>query len=176
MIKIIEQPSPNFDERKLPVSMIVIHYTETKTCEQALRILCNADSPKRVSSHWVIDRDGTVYRLVDESRRAWHAGKSFWDGIYDCNSASIGIELVNDGKEEYPEPQISALVELCAGIKSRHAIRHIVGHSDIAPDRKRDPGPLFPWGVLDGTTTGVPPRTPIAGHPQGVRGISPDCC
>ena len=72
--------------------------------------------------------------------------------------------------------EISALVELCAGIKSRHAIRHIVGHSDIAPDRKRDPGPLFPWGMLDGTTTGVPPRTPIAGHPQGVRGISPDCC
>ncbi len=147
-IKIVEHPSPNFDERKLPVSMIVIHYTETKTCEHALRILCNADSPKRVSSHWVIDRDGTVYRLVDESKRAWHAGKSFWDGIEDCNSASIGIELVNDGAEEYPQPQLDALVELCAGIRSRHNIRHVVGHSDIAPDRKRDPGPLFPWERL----------------------------
>ena len=145
MIKIFEHPSPNFDERKLPVSMIVIHYTETKTCESALRILCDPDSVKRVSSHWVIDRDGTVYRLVDEAKRAWHAGKSFWDGIEDCNSASIGIELVNDGAEVYPEPQLDALVELCDGIKSRHDIRHIVGHSEIAPDRKRDPGPLFPW-------------------------------
>lgn len=146
---IIEHPSGNFDERKLPVSMIVIHYTETKTCEQALRILCDANAQKRVSSHWVVDRDGTVYRLVDESKRAWHAGKSFWDGIEDCNSASIGIELVNDGAEEYPAAQMDALAELCSGIRSRHAIRHVVGHSDIAPGRKRDPGPLFPWSRLD---------------------------
>ena len=75
MREIIDRPSPNFDERKLPVSMIVVHYTETKTCEQALRILCDPNAAKRVSSHWVIDRDGTVYRLVDESKRAWHAGK-----------------------------------------------------------------------------------------------------
>ena len=148
MLKIIDCPSPNFDERKLPVSMIVVHYTETKTCEQALRILCDPAASKRVSAHWVIDRDGTVHRLVDESKRAWHAGKSVWDGIEDCNSASIGIELVNDGAEEYPERQIAALSELCAGIKGRHAIRHIVGHSDIAPGRKRDPGPLFPWERL----------------------------
>ena len=112
MREIIDRPSPNFDERKLPVSMIVVHYTETKTCEQALRILCDPNAAKRVSSHWVIDRDGTVYRLVDESKRAWHAGKSFWDGIEDCNSASIGIELVNDGAEEYPEPQLAALVAI----------------------------------------------------------------
>lgn len=148
MSKIIENPSPNYDERRLPVSMIVIHYTETKTCDQALRILCDVSAPKRVSAHWLIDRDGTVYRLVDESKRAWHAGKSFWHGIEDCNSASIGIELVNDGAEEYPQPQLDALAELCAGIKSRHDIRDIVGHSDIAPDRKRDPGPLFPWKML----------------------------
>ena len=148
MREIIDRPSPNFDERKLPVSMIVVHYTETKTCEQALRILCDPAAEKRVSTHWVVDRDGTVYRLVDESKRAWHAGRSFWDGIEDCNSASIGIELVNDGTEAYPEPQIAALVALCSGIKSRHAIRHIVGHSDIAPGRKRDPGPLFPWERL----------------------------
>lgn len=146
MGEVIDYPSPNFDERKLPVSMIVIHYTETKTCEAALRILCDADSARRVSAHWLIDRDGTAYRLVDESKRAWHAGKSVWDGIEDCNSASIGIELVNDGAEEYPAPQLEALVELCAGIRGRHDIRHIVGHSDIAPGRKRDPGPLFPWG------------------------------
>ena len=112
MREIIDRPSPNFDERKLPVSMIVVHYTETKTCEQALRILCDPAAEKRVSSHWVVDRDGTVYRLVDESKRAWHAGRSFWDGIEDCNSASIGIELVNDGTEAYPEPQIAALVAL----------------------------------------------------------------
>ena len=153
MIKIKDHPSPNFDDRKLPVSMIVIHYTETKTCESALRILCDPDSAKRVSSHWVIDRDGTVYRLVDESKRAWHAGKSFWDGIEDCNSASIGIELVNDGAEVYPQPQLDALVELCDGIKSRHDIRHVVGHSEIAPDRKRDPGPLFPWALVRPVST-----------------------
>ena len=147
-MKTEDHPSPNFDKRKLPVSMIVIHYTETKTCEQALRILCDPNAAKRVSSHWVIDRDGTVYRLVDEAKRAWHAGKSFWDGIEDCNSASIGIELVNDGAEVYPQPQLDALVELCGEIRSRHAIRHIVGHSEIAPDRKRDPGPLFPWALL----------------------------
>jgi len=148
MLRIINNPSPNFNERKLPVSIIVIHYTETKTCGQALDVLCDANSGNRVSAHWVIDRDGTVYKLVDESKRAWHAGRSFWDGIDDCNSASIGIELVNDGSEEYPEPQISALVQLCAEIKRRHGIRHIVGHSDIAPDRKRDPGQRFPWGSL----------------------------
>lgn len=147
-MKIIDHPSPNFDERRLPVSMIVVHYTETVDCEQALRILCDPTLSHPVSSHWVIDRDGTVYRLVDESKRAWHAGVSFWDGITDCNSASIGIELVNNGSEEYPMQQMEALSELCAAIKERHAIRHIVGHSDIAPDRKRDPGPLFPWEVL----------------------------
>lgn len=148
MLEFKDCPSPNFDERKLPVSMVVIHYTETKTCEQALRILCNPDVTNRVSAHWVIDRDGTIYRLVDESKRAWHAGKSFWNGILDCNSASIGIELVNGGAEEYPEPQISALVALCTSIKVRHPIRYIVGHSDIAPGRKRDPGSLFPWERL----------------------------
>ena len=147
-MKIIDHPSPNFNERLLPVSMIVVHYTETVDCEQALRILCDPNLPHPVSSHWVIDRDGTVYRLVDESKRAWHAGVSFWDGITDCNSASIGIELVNNGSEPYPKPQMEALAELCADIRKRHAIRHIVGHSDIAPDRKRDPGPLFPWEVV----------------------------
>lgn len=153
--------SPNFDERRLPVSVIVIHYTETKTCEQALRILCDASAPKRVSAHWLIDRDGTAYRLVDESKRAWHAGRSFWDGIEDCNSASIGIELVNDGFEEYPQPQLDALAELCSEIRSRHAIRYIVGHSDIAPGRKRDPGPLFPWRLpLCLKNFGLPAATP----------------
>ncbi len=143
-MKIIDHPSANFDERRLPVSMIVLHYTETKDCAQALRILSDPAAAHPVSSHWVIDRDGTVYRLVDESKRAWHAGVSFWDGITDCNSASVGIELVNNGAEAFPQPQMESLAELCAAIMRRHAIRHIVGHSDIAPGRKRDPGPLFP--------------------------------
>lgn len=147
-MKIIEHPSANFDERQLAVSMIVLHYTETKGCAEALYVLCDASSFHPVSAHWLIDRDGTAYRLVDESKRAWHAGVSYWDGITDCNSASVGIELVNDGAEAFPMPQMETLAELCAGIRTRHDIRHIVGHSDIAPDRKRDPGPLFPWDWL----------------------------
>lgn len=142
---IVEHPSPNHGERSLPVSMIVIHYTETEGCDEALRTLCDPSSPHPVSAHYLIDRDGTSYRLVDESRRAWHAGRSFWKGIEDCNSASIGIELVNSGSEAFPSAQIGALASLCADIMARHAITDIVGHSDIAPGRKRDPGPLFPW-------------------------------
>jgi len=147
-MKTIDHPSPNFGERRLPVSMIVLHYTETADCGTALRVLCDAASPHPVSAHWLIDRDGTAYRLVDESKRAWHAGASFWDGVSDCNSASVGIELVNSGSEAFPMPQMEALAELCAGIARRHAIRHVVGHSDIAPGRKCDPGALFPWAWL----------------------------
>ena len=147
-MEVIDHPSANFNDRRLPVSMIVLHYTETKDCELALRVLCDASSPHPVSAHWLIDRDGRAYRLVDESKRAWHAGVSHWDGIDDCNSASIGIELVNDGEEDFPPPQMESLAALCAEIKGRHAIRHIVGHSDIAPGRKRDPGPRFPMDWL----------------------------
>ena len=148
----IERPSPNFDERQLPVSMIVLHYTGMPDCEGAL---CRLTSPEaKVSAHYCVDEDGTVYRLVDESKRAWHAGKSRWRGISDVNSASVGIEIVNPGHEfgyrPFPDEQIAALIPLVADIKERHGIGrgNVVAHSDVAPARKEDPGELFPWWEL----------------------------
>ncbi len=149
---LIERPSPNFDERALPVSMVVLHYTGMPDCAGALARLC---SPKaKVSAHYCLDEDGTTYRLVDESKRAWHAGKARWRGTTDINSASVGIEIVNPGHEfgyrPFPDEQIAALIRLVAEIKDRHGIGrgNVVGHSDIAPARKEDPGELFPWEAL----------------------------
>ena len=148
----IDTPSPNFNERKLPVSMIVLHYTGMADAASALARLC--DPLAEVSAHYLVDEDGTVHRLVAEDKRAWHAGKSRWRGIEDVNSASIGIEIVNPGHElgyrSFTEEQIDALVPLVAEIKERHGITrgNIVGHSDIAPARKQDPGELFPWHRL----------------------------
>lgn len=149
---IIDTPSPNFNGRKLPVSMIVLHYTGMADAASALARL--RDPAAEVSAHYLVDEDGTVYRLVAEDNRAWHAGKSRWRGIDDVNSASIGIEIVNPGHElgyrPFTEGQIDALVPLVAEIKERHGITrgNVVGHSDIAPMRKQDPGELFPWHRL----------------------------
>jgi N-acetylmuramoyl-L-alanine amidase len=149
---IIETASPNFDERTLPISMIVLHYTGMVDASSALERLC--DPAAKVSAHYLIDEDGAVHRLVAEDKRAWHAGASRWRRIEDVNSASIGIELVNPGHEHgyrnFAEAQVDALVELVGGIKDRHAITrgNVVGHSDIAPTRKQDPGELFPWARL----------------------------
>ncbi len=147
-----EVPSPNWNARKLPVSMVVLHYTGMQTAAAALERLC--DPAAEVSAHYMIDEDGTVIRLVDEAHRAWHAGRSYWRGITDINSASIGIELVNPGHEfgyrPFPEAQIQALLPLMADIVKRHDIprANVLGHSDIAPARKEDPGELFPWDLL----------------------------
>ena len=144
--------SPNWNERKLPVSMVVLHYTGMRTAAEALERLC--DPAADVSAHYMIDEDGTVIRLVPEHKRAWHAGRSSWRGITDVNSASVGIELVNPGHEfgyrPFPEAQLEALIPLLADIVKRHDIprANIVGHSDIAPARKEDPGELFPWDLL----------------------------
>lgn len=152
MSDIIEAPSPNFDERKLPVSMLVLHYTGMQDGATAIQRLRSRDSG--VSSHYVVAEDGQILRLVDEDKRAWHAGKSWWRGVTDINSASVGIEIVNPGHEfgyrPFPIPQIDALIPLVADIVRRHKIRppYVVGHSDIAPVRKVDPGELFPWGRL----------------------------
>ena len=149
---IIEAPSPNFDERKLPVTMLVLHYTGMKDAPSAIRRLTEADS--KVSSHYVVTEDGQVLRLVDEGKRAWHAGRSWWRGVTDVNSASVGIEIVNPGHEfgyrPFAEPQMDALIPLVADIVKRHGIRpaYVVGHSDIAPARKEDPGELFDWARL----------------------------
>ena len=148
----IERPSPNFDERAQPISMIVLHYTGMPSCEGALDRLTSPEA--KVSAHYCIDEDGTLYRLVDEAKRAWHAGKSRWRNLSDVNSASIGIEIVNPGHEfgyrAFPEAQIGTLLPLVAEIKDRYAIGrgNIVGHSDVAPARKEDPGELFPWWEL----------------------------
>ena len=146
---ILETPSPNFDERSLPITMIVLHYTGMQDGPSALARL--RDPEAKVSAHYLVEEDGTVCRLVDEAMRAWHAGRSHWRGITDINSASVGIEIVNPGHEwgyrPFTAEQIDALIPLVAAIKDRHAITrgNIVGHSDIAPARKRDPGELFPW-------------------------------
>ena len=149
---ITEAPSPNFDERGLAISMIVLHYTGMESAGAAVARL--RDPAAKVSAHYVVDEDGRVLRLVDEAKRAWHAGKAHWRDIDDVNSASIGIEIVNPGHElgyrPFPDAQIEALIPLVAAIKQRHGITrgNIVGHSDVAPARKQDPGELFPWGQL----------------------------
>jgi len=149
---IIETPSPNFDERLLPISALVLHYTGM---EDGLAALARLRDPlAKVSSHYLVMEDGVVHRLVAEEKRAWHAGRSHWRGLTDLNSASVGIEIANPGHEfryiPYPEVQIDSVVRLVAGIKDRHEITrgNVVGHSDIAPARKRDPGELFPWDRL----------------------------
>jgi N-acetylmuramoyl-L-alanine amidase len=147
-----ESPSPNWNERALPVSMVVLHYTGMQTAQEALERLCDAEAG--VSAHYLIDEDGIVTRLVPEEKRAWHAGKSFWRGVTDVNSASVGIELVNPGHEfgyrPFTDAQMEALLPLLHTIVKRYKMpfANIVGHSDIAPARKDDPGELFDWELL----------------------------
>ena len=152
MSEIIDCPSPNHNERLLPISIIVLHYTGMIDAASAIERLCDPEA--QVSSHYLIAEDGQILRLVQESRRAWHAGKSHWRGIDDVNSASIGIEIVNPGHEfgyrPFTEAQYQALIPLMAEMTRRYGITrgNIVGHSDIAPARKDDPGELFDWERL----------------------------
>lgn len=147
-----ERLSPNFDERSLPVSMVVLHYTEMDSAETALARMCDPDS--KVSAHYLISENGEVTRLVREDKRAWHAGLSYWRGLKDINSASIGIELDHPGHlhgyRNFSDSQFEALVPLLARIVETHAIprANVLGHSDVAPSRKIDPGELFPWERL----------------------------
>lgn len=147
-----ERPSPNWNERRLPVSMVVLHYTGMPSAAEALDRLCDAEAG--VSAHYLIDEDGQVTRLVAEDHRAWHAGRSSWRGITDVNSASVGIELVNPGHEfgyrPFPDAQMQALVPLLASIMRRHDIprANVVGHAEVAPARRDDPGELFDWDWL----------------------------
>jgi N-acetylmuramoyl-L-alanine amidase len=149
-LTIIPAPSANFNERLHPLDMLVLHYTGMKDGPSALARM-QEDKEPRVSAHYMVEEDGRVFALVPEDKRAWQAGRSWWRGDEDLNSRSIGIEIVNPGHEwgyrPFPEPQIAAVLELCRGILSRWPIpqNRIVAHSDIAPDRKEDPGELFPW-------------------------------
>lgn len=154
-MQIIEKPSTHFNERALPIDMIVLHATATDTLEQTFYYLIEKEDANRVSAHYVIDRDGTVYRLVPEDKRAWHAGVSLWDGQTDNNSRSIGIEFQCPvaGEESFgafTEEQIASGLELCRMLMQKYRIKphNVVAHSDIAPSRKADPGRTFPWELF----------------------------
>ena len=165
-MNLIEAPSPNFDARTTPPDILVLHYTGMPTGEAALARL--RDPEARVSSHYLVEEDGRIFRLVPEERRAWHAGVSFWKGERNINGVSIGVEIVNPGHEfgyrPFPEAQISAVTALVADIRSRWQIDNgrIVGHSDVAPDRKDDPGELFPWKRLAEAGHGLWVESPAA--------------
>ena len=152
MSEIADCPSPNFDERDQPVSMVVLHYTGMPDADSAIDRL--RDPNARVSCHYLVHEDGAILRMVPEEKRAWHSGRSWWRGVTDVNGASIGIELVNPGHEHgyrpFPEAQTAALLPLLASIVDRHDVRrsNVVGHSDVAPARKEDPGELFDWARL----------------------------
>lgn len=156
----IHTPSPNFDERTLPISMVVLHYTGMIDAPSAIKRLTDAEA--KVSAHYLITEDGQVIQMVDEDKRAWHAGVSWWRGVKNVNSASIGIEIVNPGHEfdyrPFTEEQMSALWPLLADIVKRYDIKpiNVVGHSDIAPPRKVDPGELFDWPRLAALKLAVP--------------------
>lgn len=158
-------PSPNFDERRPTV--VVIHYTADDSAAAALRTLTSADA--EVSAHYLVDRDGSIVQLVDERARAWHAGDSRWGTLPDINSASIGIELDNNGREPYPAVQIDALLRLLSDLRERYRLlpANFLGHSDVAPSRKSDPGPLFPWRTLAASGFGLWCEAPYAAAPPG---------
>ena len=155
------RPSPNFDERGTGVSidMLVLHYTGMATGEAAIERLC--DPAAKVSAHYVIEEDGRIFSLVDEKMRAWHAGVSCWRGKSDINARSIGVEIVNPGHEfgyrSFPNDQMAAVKAVAVDIVGRHLIpaRNVVGHSDVAPDRKEDPGELFDWRELSQIGVGL---------------------
>jgi len=160
---IIYTPSPNFNERPTVVDSIIIHYTDMISAQKALEWLINPES--QVSCHYLIDEEGLVYQLVKEKMRAWHAGESYWQGRTNINDCSIGIELANPGHTHgytpFPEAQINSLIILCKEIQNRWRIpsSRILGHSDIAPQRKQDPGHLFPWEKLAEEGLGLWPTT-----------------
>jgi N-acetylmuramoyl-L-alanine amidase len=181
--EIIQSPSPNFDDRKRPIRFVVLHYTGMQSADGALRVLSdplpqreaylNEIPPNpllvdgrpadpvlipapmnKVSSHYLVYEDGRIFQLVDEAKRAWHAGRGSWDGETDMNSCSIGIEIANGGHDfglpDYPEGQVQSVMALVKAIMTRHGLdrQHVIGHSDLAPSRKPDPGEKFPWQRL----------------------------
>jgi N-acetylmuramoyl-L-alanine amidase len=169
-LQIVDRPSPNHNARPdgVAVDMLVLHYTGMKTAEEALARLC--DPAAQVSAHYTVDETGCVYRHVAEERRAWHSGVSYWAGRAGVNDCSIGIELVNPGHElgyvPFTDDQIAALIDLAQDIVRRHSIpqARVLGHSDVAPARKTDPGELFPWKHLADFGIGAWPQ--LAGRPR----------
>ncbi len=165
----IQYPSPNFNERPegTEVKYLILHYTGMATGQEALNRLCDPDA--KVSAHYLVEEDGRIISLVPEEKRAWHAGVSYWDGDTDINGLSIGIEIVNPGHDgpnykgnyrKYPEIQMKSVIQLCQEVLSRYEIKpyHIFGHSDVAPDRKIDPGEFFDWELLAKNRIGILPE------------------
>ena len=163
-------PSDNFDARR-PV-VIVLHFTEQDSVQQSLDTLRSRNSGGRVSSHYLVGDDGRIYQLVSDQDRAWHAGAGRWGTITDLNSASIGIEIDNDGHEPYTEAQIAALLRLLDDLTTRLRIpkSQVIGHSDLAPTRKVDPGPHFPWKRLADAGYGRWPQDTASAPPPGFDG------
>lgn len=160
-------PSPNHNARE--AILVVIHATTQDSVEESLETLRTANSGGPVSAHYLVGRDGALYQLVAEDLRAWHAGPGAWGTISDVNSASIGIELDNNGTDPYPSGQIDSLLKLLADICKRNGIprEQVIGHSDMAPTRKIDPGAQFPWARLAQEGFGRWPRTPLVDPPAG---------
>lgn len=148
----IVTPSPNHDEREDDIDILLLHYTGMVSADEAVARLC--DPASKVSCHYLVHEDGRIVQMVPEERRAWHAGLSVWDDETDINSRSIGIEIANPGHEhgyrDFPDVQIEAVIKLGLDIVARHAIprNRVLGHSDVAPRRKEDPGEKFPWDRL----------------------------
>lgn len=168
----IKHKSPNFSDRtdSNDIDLLVLHYTGMKSADDALARMC--DKASEVSAHYMIDEDGTVFSLVPEEKRAWHCGISCWHGKASLNDTSIGIELVNPGHEfgyrPFPDTQMDALITLAKDIIDRHGIlpRNVVGHSDIAPTRKEDPGELFDWKGIAWEGIGLWPETKKIRNPH----------
>ncbi|WP_044558575.1 N-acetylmuramoyl-L-alanine amidase [Azospirillum sp. B4] len=165
-----DRPSPNHGPRPdgAAVDILVLHYTGMVSAQAALDRLC--DEAAQVSAHYLVEEDGTVWRLVAEDRRAWHAGRGAWGHVRDVNSRSIGVEIVNPGHEfgyrPFPAAQMRAVTDLCRDILGRWPIPpgNVIAHSDMAPDRKRDPGELFDWQALARAGVGLWPRTGDGAH------------
>jgi N-acetylmuramoyl-L-alanine amidase len=187
-LRIIDRPSPNFDTRTRAIDLVVLHYTGMQDDETALARLTDPapvagkypgpwqsddiapDAPlPRVSTHYVVDEAGGVFRLVDEEVRAWHAGVSSWRGEGDVNSRAIGIEIVNGGHDfglpDFPDAQIEAVIALVRDILERRHLKpaSVVAHSDIAPERKLDPGEKFPWKRLAAAGVSIWPKQMASG-------------
>lgn len=160
-MRIIRTPSPNFSERpeNAAIDTIVLHYTGMKSTKDAIQRMC--DPATEVSAHYCVSEKGEIYQLVDDESKAWHAGKSFWRGRENINNYAIGIEIANPGHEwgykPFGDEQIEAVIGLCKDLTEKHEIKpfNVVGHSDVAPERKEDPGELFPWKRLAREDIGI---------------------
>ena len=168
-MKIIKSPSPNFENRppSVSVNLLLFHYTGMKSASEAIARLCNPNS--KVSAHYLIDEVGNIFSLVEENKRAWHAGVASWNDDVDINNISVGIEIANPGHEfgysRYPERQMVAVETLSIDIIKRHSIRaaRVLAHSDVSPSRKCDPGELFDWERLAAAGIGIwPKNSPVS--------------